>query len=46
MHRRRSPFFRGIFLDRQALFADLFDMYAAAFKEMRDNNQAISKESG
>jgi hypothetical protein len=34
------------FLDGQALFTGLFDMYAAMYKEMGDSLQSGSKESG
>jgi hypothetical protein len=35
-----------MFLDGRALFAGLFHMYAATFKEMRDNLKPIIKEYG
>jgi hypothetical protein len=34
------------FLDGQALFTDLYDMYAATYEEMRDSLQPRSKEPG
>jgi hypothetical protein len=41
-----TPELLEIFLDGQELFAGLFHMYAAAYKDLRDRLQPSNKESG